>query len=108
MKSSQEGVDRLFYRAPAVVACHFNPMSATTPEMDPGLAAMQMVLMAEVLGLGTCFSSFFAFAVDESEELREALHIPGDHKVPFSFVVGYPDVKYIRFTARKSAQVEWL
>jgi nitroreductase/NAD-dependent dihydropyrimidine dehydrogenase PreA subunit len=108
MKSSQEGVDRLFYRAPAVVACHFDPMSATTPEVDPGLAAMQMVLMAEALGVGTCFSSFFAFAVDESEELREVLHIPLNHKVPFSFVAGYPDVNYIRYTARKSAKVEWL
>jgi nitroreductase len=31
---------------------------ATTPEIDAAIASTQMVLLAETLGLGTCYSAF--------------------------------------------------
>lgn len=101
------GIDRLFFHAPAVMICHFNPLESSTPEADPGLAAMQMVLMAEALKLGTCFCGFLVFAIKESPHLRMALEIPGDHSVPFSFVVGYPDVAFCRLVSRNLAKVRW-
>ena len=104
----KQGIDRLFFHAPALVICHFSPVEAVTAEVDSGLSAMQMILMAEALELGTCFCGFFVFAVDESPELRKALEIPEDHSVPFSFIVGYPDVTYSRLVSRKPATVSWL
>jgi len=104
----RHGIDRLFFHAPAVIICHFSPLESATPEADPGLSAMQMILMAEALGLGTCFCGFLVFATKESPELRKALQIPKDHRVPFSFMVGYPDVTFSRLVSRKAARVLWL
>ncbi|MCK4786418.1 MAG: nitroreductase family protein [Desulfobacteraceae bacterium] len=104
---NKQGIDRLFYHAPALIICHFNPLESVTPEMDPGLSAMQMLLMAEALELGTCLCAFFVFALEESPELRKALQIPEDHRVPLSFMVGYSDVTFRRLVSRKPARVRW-
>jgi len=104
----KRGIDRLFFHAPALIICHFSPLEAVTAEVDSGLSAMQMILMGEALELGTCFCGFFVFAVQESPELRKALEIPEDHGVPFSFMVGYPDVTYSTLVSRNPARVSWL
>ena len=103
----KQGIDRLFYHAPAVVICHGSPATATL-EVDAGLAAMQMVLMAEAIGLGTCFCHFLVFAIEESPELRQALQIPEDNKVVVSFMTGYPDVSFTQLVARNPLEVNWL
>lgn len=107
-KFNKEGIDRLFYHAPAVFICHLNPLEASTPDVDPGLAAMQMVLMAEALGLGACFIGFLVFALEESHQIREAVEIPKNHKVSLAFALGYPDVSYPRLVSRNPARVTWL
>jgi len=104
----KQGDDRLFYHAPAFIACHVNPAISSSAEVDACLAAMQMVLMAETLGLGTCFCGFFVFAAEQSLELRRALGIPQEHKVPVSFMVGYPDVNFRRTVSREPARVKWV
>jgi len=107
-KLLEEGIDRLFFRAPAVVISHVDVEISVTPEADAGLAAMQMALMAHALGLGTCFCGFLVFAMEESTELREALAIPQKHSVPLAFMVGYPDVQFLRLVSRNAARVRWL
>ncbi len=104
----EEGVDQLLYHAPALVVIHGKKGAATTPEMDTGLAGMQMVLMAETLGLGTCFIGFLIFALENSNELKKTLKIPADHQAHLAFAVGYPDVKFLRLVGRKAARVTWL
>ncbi|HOO90393.1 MAG TPA: nitroreductase family protein [Syntrophales bacterium] len=90
----EQGIDRLFYHAPALVVLHLNPALSTSAMVDAGLAAMQMALMAEALELGTCFCGFLVFAVNDSPEFKKILNIPEKHIVPVSFVVGYPAVTY--------------
>jgi len=104
----KQGIDRLFYDAPALIICHVDPMASPTPDVDACLAGMQMVLMTEALGLGSCFCGFLVFAIEESLDLRKALKIPEDHIVPISFMVGYPDVKFLRLVAREPARISWL
>jgi len=104
----KEGEDQLFHHAPVLFLIHLKKGLTSTPEVDSGLASMQMVLMAETLGLGTCFIGFLISGLEKSGELREALQIPDDHQVPVSFVVGYPNVKFRRLVARNPARVKWL
>ena len=104
----EEGVDQLLYHAPALVVIHIKKGAATTPEIDTGLAGMQMALMAETLGLGTCFIGFLVFALENSHELKEALKIPPDHQAHLAFTVGYPDVEFLRLVGRNPARVTWL
>ena len=103
----QEGIDKLFYHAPALVALHINPAESTSAMVDAGLAGMQMVLMADNLELGTCFCGFFVFAINTSPEFKKMLTIPEEHIVPLSFVVGYPAVEYERLVSRNPARVTW-
>ena len=105
---NREGIDRLFYKAPCLVITHLNPLEAVTPDVDPGLAASQMTLMAETLGLGTCFIGFLIFALAVSKQLREILQIPEGHRTPLSFVAGYPDVDFLKVVSRNPARVTWL
>ena len=103
----KQGVDRLFFGASALVACHVDPTVSTASEIDACLAAMQMVLMAETLGLGSCFIGAFVYAIDESPELKKTLEIPDTHRAPIAFVLGYPDVTFSRLVAREPARVTW-
>ena len=105
---NKQGKDRLFFHAPALIICHLDAGAAVTPEVDPGLAAMQMLLMAEALELGTCLCGFLVFALEESPQLREAFRIPQGHYIPLSFMVGYPEVTFRKLVARNPVQVQWL
>jgi nitroreductase/NAD-dependent dihydropyrimidine dehydrogenase PreA subunit len=104
----QEGVDQLLHNAPAVILVHVKKNATLFPELDAGISATHMILMAETLGLGTCFIGFLIYAMENSEELREVLKIPPDHRAYIAFTVGYPDVDFLKLVARKPAKVEWI
>jgi nitroreductase/NAD-dependent dihydropyrimidine dehydrogenase PreA subunit len=104
----REGVDKLFYDAPVVIVSHFALLGEVSEFVDAGLANMQMILMAESLGLGTCFNGFLAIAAENSPVLKKAMGIPLDHFVPIAFTVGYPGIKYQRLVSRRLAKVTWI
>jgi len=104
----KEGEHQLFHHAPVLILIHLKKGATSTPEIDSGLASIQMALMAETLGLGTCYIGFLISGMEKSEELRKVLKIPGDHQVPVAFTVGYPDVKFRRLVARNPARVKWM
>ncbi len=104
---SKKGEDRLLWNAPALVVIHVSKL-VENPGVDVGLGAMQMVLMAQALGLGTCFIGFIPMAVENSAELKQLLRIPDGHSTVTSFVTGYPDVSYLRLVSRKPARIRWL
>jgi nitroreductase/NAD-dependent dihydropyrimidine dehydrogenase PreA subunit len=106
-RQHQMGEDKLLWNAPALMVTHVSRF-VESPGVDVGLSAMQMVLMAEALGLGTCFIGFIPMAAESSPELKKALQIPDNHKTVTSFVTGYPDISYSRLVARKPARMRWL
>jgi nitroreductase/NAD-dependent dihydropyrimidine dehydrogenase PreA subunit len=104
----KEGVDQLLHHAPALVIIHMKKSLATTPEIDAAIASTQMVLMAETLGLGTCYLGFLIWAIEDSGELKKMLGIPEENKSLVAFTLGYPKVEYLRFVARNPAKVNWI
>jgi len=102
------GEDQLLHQAPALVVIHMKKNLATTPEFDAGIASAQMILMAETLGLGTCYIGFLIMAIENSPELKEMMRIPADHRALLAFTVGYANVEFLKLVARKPAQVEWI
>ncbi len=107
-KKWEEGVDQLLHHAPALVVIHMKKNMATTPEVDGAIASTQMILMAETMGLGTCYIGFLIWAIENSRRLKKRLRIPPDHKALVAFTIGYPDVKFLRFVARNPAKVSWI
>lgn len=103
-----KGKDLLFYHAPAVVVLHADPEMTSPFCADVGLAAMQMVLMAQSLGLGTCFCGFLTVTLNSNPELKKVLQIPDKNCAVLSFVVGHPDVSYLRTVSRRPAEINYL
>jgi nitroreductase/NAD-dependent dihydropyrimidine dehydrogenase PreA subunit len=108
LKQNKKGIDTLFHHAPVLIVIHANTDVAPTPEIDAGIASTQMVLMAESLGLGTCYIGFLVAAAQESSEIKDLLEISENDKPVVAFVVGYPDVAYLRLVSRNPARVNWI
>jgi nitroreductase/NAD-dependent dihydropyrimidine dehydrogenase PreA subunit len=106
-RKHDQGVDSLLWNAPVLIVIHVSSL-VESPGVDVGLGAMQMVLMAEALGLGTCFIGFIPMAIENSPDLKKLLKIPDSHQAVTAFVAGYPDVSYLRLVSRKPARVRWL
>jgi nitroreductase/NAD-dependent dihydropyrimidine dehydrogenase PreA subunit len=104
----KEGVDQLLHHAPALILIHMKKGLATTPEIDAAIASTQMVLLAETLGLGTCYIGFLIWAVEDSRALKKTLGIPPENSALIAFTVGYPGVAYRRVVARNPAKVAWI
>jgi nitroreductase/NAD-dependent dihydropyrimidine dehydrogenase PreA subunit len=107
-KKWPEGEDQLLHHAPALIIIHMDQNAATTPEIDAAIAATHMILLAETLGLGTCFIAFLIWAIEHSLDLKKLLQIPDHHRALIAFTVGYPAVQYLRVVARNQARVKWL
>ncbi|MHA1239388.1 MAG: nitroreductase family protein [Promethearchaeota archaeon] len=75
---------------------------------NTALAAANIMLAAETLGLGACSLGYLTYFINESQTIRELINIPPNHVVGYSLTMGYPIVKYKRIPARKPLRVQWL
>lgn len=92
--------DFLFKKAPLVLVV----VSKNT--VNGALAAANMALMAESLGLGVLYSGFFAVASKFSSALRKSLGLKKGEKVVTALVLGYPELSYQRTAQREEAKVK--
>lgn len=100
--ANPDGPDRLFFNAPALIVV------TATSEVNGALAASNMELMTNALGLGTFFSGFLARAAKDNAPIRDFLGIEAGKELVACLVVGYPDVTYKRTVPRKKADVSWI
>lgn len=102
---------KFLFDAPAVVVI-------TAPERVPRMykmflspdahnAATHGVLMAESLGLGTCWIGFAEIALNKKIKLKTKLGIPKKEKVLAVFTVGYPVKKFKRMAPRGPVPIQW-
>ncbi|MGL5000479.1 MAG: nitroreductase family protein [Cetobacterium sp.] len=96
-----DGEDRLFFKAPALI------MVTSEHPINGGLAAANMKMMVDALGLGTVFSGFLVRASQENPELKEFLGINPAEQIVACMVIGYPNIKYRRTAPRKKPNIIW-
>jgi len=65
------------------------------------IAAWQAVLMAEVLGLGTCFNGLIPPACNKVAELRARLGLAEPHQVFAALTMGHPRHRYKKTIRRR-------
>jgi len=94
-----KGEDALFFNAPLIV------LFVGPHAVNATIAATQMNLMAESLGLGACFIGFAKRAVAYDRSLREKLGINEGEDLVCALAIGRPRVKYQRVPARKEIKV---
>jgi nitroreductase/NAD-dependent dihydropyrimidine dehydrogenase PreA subunit len=102
------GYDRLFYNAPAIIIVYGNPKQSVSIDVDGGIAAAQMTLAAETLGLGSCYLGFVNLAARYSDKIYKYLNIPEGDKIITNIIFGYPKVQYFRTVPRKKADVRYI
>ena len=106
---NEDGTDRLFYGAPALVVAAANTKyNKLTPPIDAGIACANIEIIARTLGLGTCYIGFLKRAVGQNPEINDFLGLNEHEEVMTSFIIGYPDVKYFRTVSRKKDKITWL
>lgn len=112
IKDYENGKDMLFYDAPGVIITHApSPISTTPtpcPVEDATLASFHMMLMAETLGLGTCYIGNFYEKANKSDEIRQFLGVPKEHNILMAFSFGYPAVRFQRLVDRNPVRVRWI
>lgn len=92
--------DYLFRNAPVVLYI------TSEYDLDAGLAAQNMELMAASLGLGVLYNGYLARISDSNQELKAWLGIP-DRTIKACMLLGHPNVTYARTAPRKEANVIW-
>jgi nitroreductase len=66
---------------------------------------MNMELMAEALGLGALYVGLFTKPANMNRKLRKSLGLARKEKFAVCLTVGYTNVKYLRPTPRKKANI---
>lgn len=93
--------DRLFFHAPAVIL-----VTANNPT-NGALASSNMELMANALGIGSCYIGFALRALNDKPELLEKIGVEPGKTIAACLAMGYPKVTYQRTVPRKKASIEW-
>ena len=91
----------LFHKAPVVI------LVISPSDINACLAAMNMELMAETLGLGVVYVGLFTRPANKNKSFRESLGITEDENIAVCMALGYPNVQYLRSVPRKQANVIW-
>ena len=99
MKYLSDGVDGLFFNAPLVV------LFVGPHAVNASISAQQMSLMAEALGLGSCYIGFAKRAISYDPRLAAKLGIGDDEELVCAMAIGRPRVRFERIPARKPAQI---
>ncbi len=103
----EQGEDRLFYNAPAVILVHGEKQDEALAISCP-IALFNCSLMAHTLGIGCLLNSFLKTAIDQNTKIRKWVGIPKTDKCFGAMSLGYQDIKYKSLVMRKPANVKWL
>jgi nitroreductase/NAD-dependent dihydropyrimidine dehydrogenase PreA subunit len=91
----------------AAIITHGQSFDATSP-FNCSVALYNCSLMAQSLGLGSCFIGFARAAANMDETTRQWLAIPKENEAYAAMVLGYPGIKYRRLIERKMPEIRWI
>lgn len=83
------------------------PKKAVTLIQDCSVAASNIMLTADSLGLGTCSLGIATAVINEFENVAKVIQFPKNHVVGYTLAIGFPKVKYYRIPPRRSVNVNW-
>ena len=106
VKDWDNGIDRIFRRAPALVIAHA-PSAYNVATVDCSIALSFLDLAAPPLGLGTCWAGFFMLAIAQSQLLQKRIALPQGNSCFGAMMVGFPKYVYHRIPQRKVAVITW-
>jgi nitroreductase/NAD-dependent dihydropyrimidine dehydrogenase PreA subunit len=97
----------VFRNAPAVIAVHGQRTNLSTHE-NSAIAARNMEMLAQSLGLGTCWAGFLLVAAGLTQKIARRLGISDDRNIYSAIMLGYPKHEYRKTIPRRQREVRWL
>ena len=85
-----------------------SPKDAISLVENCTLAAAQIMLAAETLGLGTCSLGYFTQFFNIFRSTAKIIKLPLKHATGYTLAIGYPISHYYRIPARKPLKAKWL
>jgi len=105
-KLMEQGQDRLFFHAPALILAHAESWD-TCSAFNCSVALYNCSLMAHTLGIGCCFNGYLVSAVNKDRDIKRWLGIPKDHRCYAAMTLGHQKVQYQRLGERRPPEVAW-
>jgi len=82
------------HHAPAVMLFHAPVTKYGMAAADAYIWATYTSILANTLGLGSCFNGFIVMAMSRRKGMRKEFLIPDTHQVYAALLLGHPKVKY--------------
>jgi nitroreductase len=102
VEGHQEGRDKLFYDAPALLVFHHSPYADA---LDAGIACTYAMLAAESLGLGGTIIGGAPPILQRNKTLCRHLGIPAANQPSMALILGHPAVSFRKAIRRRFAHV---
>jgi len=99
--------NEILRNCPTLMLFH-SPINEPVNAENSLIAAFHAILMAQVLGIGTCFNDLIPLACNRAPEIKKLLELPDDREAYASITMGYPKYKFSRIPPRKPAEVRYL
>jgi nitroreductase/NAD-dependent dihydropyrimidine dehydrogenase PreA subunit len=108
IKWYKEGRSNEILRDCPVLMLFYSTNSEPMGEDNCTIAAYHVILMAELLGIGTCFNHLIPPACNEDPEVKKMLNLPVNCNIYSSLTAGYPKYNFKRTVPRRLAEVRYL
>jgi len=102
----ENGEDHICHNAPHLVIAYGNKDNPVA-FIDAIIAFTHLDLVAPVFDLGTCWGGIVQIALNESPEILKTLDLPQDHKILYSMMIGYPNIRFKKIPKRNVAKITW-
>lgn len=102
-----EGDDPFFHYAPVIIIIHSKDQ-IPTPKEDAILAGYNICLIAQTLGLGTCFVTLAQNAFNGSKKCKEILKLTSEDNVYAVVTLGHPAVDHQRIAPKPPKRINWV
>ena len=86
----------------------FGPEEEPMVEDNCTLAAFHAILMAEALGVGSCFNHLIPPACNRDRKIRALLGLSKNERVYTCITLGYPAIRFLRAIPRRCSEVRYL
>ncbi|MBU2644331.1 nitroreductase family protein [bacterium] len=105
IKWYQEGKSNEIIRDCAALMLFHSPVTIPMAAENSLIAAFHAILMAETLGIGTCFNDLIPPICHREPDIKRLIGLPDGHEVFASITMGYPKYKFLRTIPRQLASV---
>jgi nitroreductase len=107
MRAGGELENGVFRGAPALIVIHGQRSNRNVHE-NCAIAARNMEMLAQSIGLGTCWAGFLLVATGLTDRIASRLGIPGNRNIYSALMLGYPKRPYKKSIPRRRREVRWI